>query len=132
VRRSALAGVLVLACLTAGCGGVNGLDKLKGSKKPYFYVGTSFDGLDLKHVDAPTPNIASFLYGEPPCPPTSDYGCPAPLEVQNRICKSGDVLVVLYGGNGRPARAAKALRPLNEAARMARPPRISFDRALPC
>jgi hypothetical protein len=124
--------VAFAALVAAGCGAAGGLDELKGSGKPYFYVGTSFDGLDLTHVDIPTGKVASFIYGEPPCEPTDDSGCPSPLEIQNRTCGDGRVVVVLYGYDGHPSKAAQALRPLNDAGRRAGPPDVSFDHAPAC
>lgn len=52
---------------------------------------------------------------------------------QNVLCTDGKATVALFShGGGRAARAAKALRPLNAAARRAASPRVTFDRSVLC
>jgi hypothetical protein len=112
------------------------LEKLERSNKPYFFVGRTFDGLELTHTETyetADDNTATLVYGD--CEPVGDDGgCAPPLELQHRLC--GDELaVVIYVGvdrkPGRAARAANALRPVNDAARRIEPD-VAFDRAPPC
>jgi hypothetical protein len=53
--------------------------------------------------------------------------------VQNVLCEDGSATVALFShGGGLSARAAKALRPLNDASRRAGRPRVTFDRSMLC
>jgi hypothetical protein len=109
------------------------LGRFEKSEKPYFYVGRSFDGLRLRHVQPYDAGVASLVYGT--CDPPPEGGCPPPLELQHRLCR-GRVTVVIYVGAdpkpGRAARAARALRALSRGARGVLRPSITFDRAPAC
>lgn len=126
-----------IACvgLLAGCGSAAPpeLATVRASQLPYFFVGESFDGLDLTHVSPyDTQGVAFLIYGT--CEASGDGGCAPPLELQHRMC-GGRVGIVIYVGAepkpGRAARAAKALRPLSRGAR-GMEPKVAFDRAPPC
>jgi len=130
-----IAPVLVLfAVVTAGCssGGSVSVDDLKQSSAPYYYVGSSFDGLDVSHVERYQRGVANIIYGT--CEAGDDEGCPPPLALQHRLC-NGRVTVVIFVGQGArggsAARAADALRPLSQGAK-GRRPEIAFDRSPAC
>src|ERR1043166_2309001 len=111
-------GACVVFLAACGAGGRPNLTDFKNSREPYYFVGPSFDGLRLTHVEPyNAAGVASFIYGT--CEPTADGGCPAPLELQHRLCR-GRVTVVIFTGAdpkpGRAARAAHALHPLSKGA----------------
>jgi hypothetical protein len=122
--------VSLTACGSNG-GSTPDLAKLKNSRQPYYWVGRSFDGLRLSDVLTYDAGVASLFYGT--CKPATDGGCPAPLELQHRLCGGRVTVVIFLGANpksGRAARAAHALRPLSKGARRMKPD-LAFDRA-PC
>jgi hypothetical protein len=133
---------VVLALVAAGCqhgsvlvpDGPVLLEEMRADEWPYFWVGDSFEELELTRAEPYSGRFASLLYGQ--CEVRrwfSDGGCAPPLSVQNVLCRSGKVNVAIYGdGGGRAARAAKALRPLNDAAHAAGEPMITFDRSMDC
>jgi len=47
---------------------------------PVYFLGESFEGLELTEAPPPGRGLASFVYGS--CDPTGDTGCAPPLEVQ--------------------------------------------------
>ena len=125
--------LFALATVLAACGGSGAsVDELKSDARSYYWVGDSFEGLDLTHSERYNGRFSTFAYGT--CePPSGEGGCASPLEVQNARCRSGSVNVAIFAaGDGLAARAAKALRPLNDAAREAGNPVVSFDRSLDC
>ena len=133
MQRTALllAFVATSALLASGCGGKpahESVMSLRSATTPYFYVGESFRGLPLTHVEA-SENGAFFVYGD--CTPGSDTGCAPPLQIQQRNCAQERVLVAIYRGSGShqgdDERAARLVRPLNRAARDIRPS-VSIDR----
>jgi hypothetical protein len=128
-RIAVLGGVVAVAI--SGCGGKSDLEALRDSAQPYFYVGTSFDGLDLTAVDNPPGRLVTLIYGT--CEAGDDAGCTPPLEIQNKTCATGETAVTIFAdGNGRASRAAEALTPLNAAAGRAERPPITFDRSPAC
>jgi len=111
------------------------LDELRNADAPYYYVGPSFDGRHVTHIERYRAGQADVLYGT--CkPPSGEGGCPLPLELQHRLCH-GVVTVSIFVGQGAKRdsarRAARALRPLSKGAR-ARPkkPFVVFDRGVSC
>jgi hypothetical protein len=142
MKRSVICGTVVVvasfvsvAFLSAcGSGRSGGLDlgKYENSRKAYFYVGRSFDGLRLSNVQPYQGGVAEIIYGT--CKPPPDGGCPPPLELQHRLCRGRVTVVIYIGANpkpGRAARAAHALRPLSDGARRNKP-LLAFDRAPAC
>ena len=140
-----LSTLLALACalLLAACGArsetvPNGpieLAELRADTRPYYWVGESFDGLALTFAKPYSGRFGSLMYGtcETPTGLFAEGGCSTPLQVQNVLCTDGNATVALFSdGGGRAARAAKALRPLNAAARHAGSPRVTFDRSVLC
>jgi hypothetical protein len=134
---------LTLVSLLAACGGGSvrvpdgpvRLAEMRADSRPYYWVGDSFNELELTHAEPYEGRFANVIYGtcEVPTGLFAEGGCAPPLSVQNVLCEDGSVNVALFGdGGGRAARAAKALRPLNEAARRAGAPTLSFDRSLLC
>jgi len=133
--------VATAAAVLAGCGGGTivvptgpvKLDELRADSRPYFWVGTSFEGLPLTYAEQYNGRFGSLMYGtcEIRGGSFSDEGCAPPLEIQNTICR-GEVSVAIFPGGRRAARAAKALRPLNAAARRAKEPFVSIDRGVAC
>jgi hypothetical protein len=112
------------------------LPEMREDPRPYFWVGESFEELELTYA-RPYANrrSANLLYGR--CEPRTRWfgerACTPPLSIQNVLCRSGKVNVAIFGdGGGRAARAAKALRPLNDAARALDGPMITFDRSVDC
>jgi len=108
--------LIAIAAVAAGCGGHVELDKLRESKVPVWYLGTSFEGHELTYAD--TDGVADrvlVVYGscDPPGGLFSDGGCVPPLELTS--CAGSDT-VVIYGAHGLDVRASEALRPLNAAA----------------
>jgi hypothetical protein len=113
---------LAVALALCGCGrDVAALEDLRDSQRPYFYLGERFEELPLTHVEARR-GRALFIYGE--CEPPHDGGCAPPLQLQTQVC-DGTFMVAIFVGKGLPpggaARAAKALVPLNTAARSITP-----------
>jgi hypothetical protein len=108
------------------------LTDLRDATLPYYYVGPSFDGLTVSHVERYHNGVAEILYGT--CKAGSDGGCPLPLELQHRLCH-GHVTVVIFTGqgakNGSATRAAEALRPLSHGAR-GQKPAVAYDQAPAC
>jgi hypothetical protein len=108
---------------------------MRADERPYFWVGESFEELELTHAEPYRGRFATVIYGrcEVPTGWFADGGCAPPLSVQNVLCSSGAVNVAIFGdGGGRAARAAKSVRPLNDAARAAGEPMITFDRSMDC
>lgn len=131
---SRLATLTCIVGFLAACGGSAGdLTSVEGSSLPYFWAGSSFDGLELEHVEPyDETGVAFLVYGT--CEPSSDGGCPPPLELQHRRCGPRVTVVIFVGADpepGRAARAAKALRPLSDGARGVRPS-VAFDRSPAC
>lgn len=126
--------VSLTSCGSSGTGGsAPDLTKFKDSRQPYYYVGLSFDGLRLTHAESyDAAGVAFLAYGT--CKPPPDGGCPAPLELQHRLCRERVTVVIFTGANpkpGRAARAAHALQPLSKGARGVTP-ELAFDRSPPC
>lgn len=139
VNRRPVAAVAIMACVgsLAACRSTVSesrpvdLGRLTSSSLPYYYVGRSFDGLQLTHAESYHSGVANLIYGT--CEPRPD-GCPPPLALQHRLCRGRATVVIFVGVNpkpGRAARAAKALRPLSKGARRMAP-EIAFDRSPPC
>jgi hypothetical protein len=137
--RAAAVVAAVIACVTSltACGS-NGdrinpeLAKLRESRQPYYYVGRSFDGLRLVHLEPYGGSVANFIYGT--CKAGDDHGCAPPLALQHRLCRGRVTVVIFTGANpkpGRAARAGQALRPLSRGAREVTPD-VAFDRSPPC
>ncbi len=134
---------LACALLLASCGGgsenvPNGpvqLTEMKADTRPYYWVGESFDGLELTYAKPYSGRFGTLMYGtcELPKGLFAEGGCAPPLQVQNVLCTDGRATVALFShGGGRAARAAQALRPLNAAARRAGRPSVTFDRSVLC
>jgi hypothetical protein len=138
VKHLLSAALFTCALVTAGCTSGDrspNLDDLRNADAPYYYVGSSFDGLEVTHIQTYRAGEADILYGT--CkPPSGDGGCPLPLELQHRLCH-GVVTVSIFVGQGAKRgsanRAAKSLRPLSKGARVRRErPDIVLDRGVPC
>src|SRR5207302_1093236 len=84
----AVVGLAVVASIVfaAGCSGTGSVsvDELKGSEAPYYYVGPSFEGLKVAHVERYERGDAVIIYGT--CEAGDDEGCAPPLELQHRLC----------------------------------------------
>jgi hypothetical protein len=104
------------------------LDDLRNADAPYYYVGDSFDGLKITHVERYQRGVANLIYGD--CKARSDEGCPPPLGLQHRLCH-GKVTVVIFANERLAHRAADALRPLSQRA-SAQHPQIAFNRSPRC
>jgi hypothetical protein len=139
--RSAILPVVLLVAVASGCGsdraqhGPIRLEKLRNAPYTYYYVGRSFDGLDLTYADTTSKHSATFIYGT--CDAGGglfkEGGCSPPLAIENKACPVDAMVVTLFGdGHGRAARAAKALRRLNENVSPSLGLRIAFDRSPPC
>jgi hypothetical protein len=139
--RSAILPVVLLAAVASGCGsqrarhGPIRLEKLRNAPYTYYYVGRSFEGLELTYADSTSKHRAAFVYGT--CDAGGglfrEGGCAPPLEIENKACPVDTMVVTLYGdGHGRAARAAKALRRLNENVSPSLDLRIAFDRSPSC
>jgi hypothetical protein len=124
-----------------GCGGSGQLDSeesdalsaMKTESLPYFFLGNSFHGLPLTHVEH-AQRSASLIYGD--CTPTGGEqpSCVPPLEIQNTVCDSKTVNVTIFTDGKHPGfdtEAADELRAVNRAARDARP-MVTFDQSLLC
>jgi hypothetical protein len=125
--------VSLAACGSSGTGSAPDLTKFKDSAQPYYYVGSSFDGLRLTYAEPyDAAGVAFLAYGT--CKPPPDGGCPAPLELQHRLCRGRVTVVIFVGANptsARAGRAAQALRPLSKGARRVKPD-LAFDQSPPC
>jgi hypothetical protein len=139
VGSRAVVAVATIACVTSltACG-ANGdgisseLAKLRMSQQPYYYVGRSFEGLRLVHLEQYDGGVANFIYGT--CKAGDDQGCAPPLALQHRLCGGRVTVVIFVGVNPKPGRAAHAqhaLRPLSRGARQVTPD-VAFDRSPPC
>ena len=121
---------LVASC-TSGDHSVS-LDDLRKADAPYYYVGSSFDGFELSHVERYRDGVASILYGT--CDAPSEGGCPLPLELQHKLCH-GRVTISIFVGQGAKRgsarRAATALRPLSRGAQRQKPD-VVFDTGVAC
>jgi hypothetical protein len=133
--RLLTATVLACAALVAGCTSGDrsaSLDDLGKADTPYYYVGWSFDGFELSHVERYRDDVASILYGT--CDAPSDGGCPPPLELQHTLCH-GRVRISIFVGQGAKRgsarRAAAAPRPLSKGARK-QTPDVVFDTGVAC
>jgi hypothetical protein len=105
---------------------------LKDADAPYYYVGPSFDGVEISHVERYDAGVADIVYGT--CQAGDDEGCAPPLQLQHRLCRDRVTVVIFVGQGakrGSAARAADALRPLSKAAR-GRHADVAFDRSPPC
>jgi len=130
--------IAALASIVAGCGGTRvpdgpvNLDGMRADSKPYYWVGESFEGLDLTYAERYSGRFSTLAYGT--CePPRSEGGCAPPLEIQNARCSSSHgINVAIFGRTRLARRAAKSLRPLNRAAREAPKPQATFDRSILC
>ena len=123
--------MFAVGAFVSACGGSRvPLDKMRDDSRAYYWVGKSFAGLELTYAETYQGRFATLIYGT--CEPPSDGGCAPPLEIQNVRCTSGSVTVTIFGRARLAARAEKALRPLNEAARNADTPIVSFDRSMLC
>jgi hypothetical protein len=120
--------VSAAAAILAGCGGGHmQLDKLRESKVPVWYLGSSFEGNELTYADFDgVPERVLVVYGDcdPPGGFFSDGGCVPPLELTT--CAGSDTIVIYGDGHGLDRRAAKALRPLNGAAQRVGKPYVQF------
>jgi hypothetical protein len=134
---------LAAAAVVAGCGGGSvavpkgpiELDEMRSDSRPYYWLGEEFEGLELWHAEPYSGRFANVIYGtcEAPTGLLAESSCSPPLQVQNVLCADGTSTVALFSdGGGRSARAAKALRPLNGAARRAGEARVTFDRSVLC
>jgi hypothetical protein len=127
---------LLVAGSVASCGGGGTfpagpirLAEMRADSRPYYWVGGEFEGLELTHAEPYDRGQSSVTYGtcEMPTGLFAEGACRPPLTVLNLFCANGHVAVTLYGnGGGRAARAAKLLRPLNDAARRVGPPAVNF------
>ena len=131
---AAVAGLAATALL-AGCSqsGASKVTDLRDATLPYYYVGPSFDGFKVSHVERYQGGVAEILYGS--CEAAAyDQGCPVPLELQHRLCR-GHLTVVIFTGQGAKKgsamRAAAALRPLSRSARGHRP-KVAYGEAPAC
>ena len=138
-----LAGALALSA--SGCGnqskqlqrGPIKLLELRNSGRPYYWLGRSFDGLQLTYADATSAQGADFIYGQ--CKAGGgfliDSGCEPPLTVQNKFCPVDNIVVVIYTDGkspGRAARAAKAIRRLDPLTAPGLHLTVRFGRSPPC
>jgi hypothetical protein len=136
VKRLLAASVIANTLLAAGCSSGDrsvSVDGLRKTDAPYYYVGSSFDGFQLSHVQRYRDGQAGIFYGT--CQVTgSEGGCALPLELQHRLCH-GIVTVSIFVGQGAKRgsarRAAAGLRPLSKGAR-AHEPYVVFDRGVSC
>jgi hypothetical protein len=80
-------GLVLIAVVLAGCGG-SGADDLeelrKSNPKDTYFLGESFEGYELEHVD----QGRGFLYGT--CEPGPDSGCAPPVQVQHIAYRGRD------------------------------------------
>jgi hypothetical protein len=132
VKRLLAATVIASAFFAAGCSSRDrsvSVDDLRKANAPYYYVGSSFESLELSHVQRYRDGEADILYGT--CHVTgSEGGCSLPLALQHRLCH-GIVTVSIFANKGRARRAATALRPLSKGARK-QTPYVVFDRGVSC
>lgn len=93
-------------------GGLQNDEIARFSSFPLFWLGDSFDGLELTYVDevnrpallaSPAEHSVTFIYGS--CEPTSEASCPAPIQI------------TIYGtcGPELAPRVAKAAPPVRGA-----------------
>ena len=135
---------MALVMFGAGCmGGSNvcpngpvEVERLRRSKAPYFWVGRTFDGLDLTHTEAygdASKTVASLIYGR--CEVAGGWfkdGAP-PLELQHRLCGDELIVVIFVGAEPKPGRAARAeISPANERRGPPSEPRTAVGQSLPC
>jgi hypothetical protein len=68
---------MALLFLLSACGGNSGvgIDELRASGAPLYWLGEEFDGLPLVHASE-----RGFIYGD--CDPGPDSGCAPPLQLQ--------------------------------------------------
>lgn len=99
------------------------LASAKRSLFAFFWLGESFEGLPLTYVGGDRAGTVT-TYGT--CDPGDEAGtersCAPPLQVQTRDCDGREVNVAVFDGRGKTARAfraARAVRPMNQAARKA-------------
>jgi len=139
-KRAAFLAALAVAL--TGCGAMStrvphgpvDLDGIQADSRPYFWVGESFGGLDLTYAERYNGRFASFIYGT--CETSgglfAEGGCAPPPEIQNVRCSDGSVTVAIFGRHRLAARAAKALRAFNRAARKSGRPLVTFDHSILC
>jgi hypothetical protein len=108
VKHLLVATVIANTLLAAGCTSGDrsvSLDDLRKADAPYYYVGSSFEGFDVSHVQEYRDGEADILYGT--CHVTaSEGGCPLPLELQHRLCHG-----IVTVSDLRRTRRAKRQRP---------------------
>jgi hypothetical protein len=87
--------VIAGCAFVTGCadGGSLDVNDLRSSDAAYYYVGESFDGLKISHVERYQRSEATLIYGD--CEARSDQGCApparAPAPTLPRRRHSGDL-----------------------------------------
>jgi hypothetical protein len=96
---------------------------LRNSTGPeLWYLGTSFEGLRLSHVDS-FGGMTTLIYGDCDIPIGDigdEGGCSVPLQLQNVSCPGEPTAVAIYAGTPRARRAAEALELLRGTGRTPR------------
>jgi hypothetical protein len=97
----------VAACTGAGDGDPDVDAAQKFTRHPLYWVGESFEGWDLEHVDIGTGEFSTFIYGTCDPPPGIDGGCPPPLQIQIQpLCAHLEVVALAPIWKRRQVRGA--------------------------
>jgi hypothetical protein len=87
------------------------LAEMRADSRPYYWVGESFNGLELTYAEPYNGRFGNVGYGtcEAPTGLFAESACALPLQVQNVLCADGSATVALFSdGGGRSARGEGA------------------------